>query len=170
MSDPTAEATPSTETPKPGPPPSAQNVGKETADTPVQLPDDHPLVKTLAAQKSEITALKAKVTEFEDAGKTEAEKAAEELAQARAEAADAKAAILRRDIALEHSLTKDDAALLDAVTDEDAMRSLAARLAAQVEDRTTRPPKPDPNQGRSGAAPTSTGDLFAATVSDLINR
>lgn len=170
MSDTTAE-NPSTEAPKPAPPPSAQNVGKDESPDPVQLPDDHPLVKAYAAQKSEIAALKAKVTEFEDANKTEAEKAAERLAAAEREAAEAKAAILRRDIALEHSLSKDDAALLDNVTDEDAMRSLAARLAAlQVEDKNPRPPRPDPNQGRTGAAPTSTGDLFAATVSDLINR
>lgn len=167
MSDPTTEGT-STEAPKPGPPP-AQNVSDEGQPEPTRLPDDHPLVTAFERQKQENAALKAKVAEFEDANKTEAEKVAERLANAEREAAEAKATVLRLNIALEHKLDETDAALLDKLTDEDAMRALAARLAAaQVEDKTTRPPRPDPNQGRNGAAPTNTADLFAATVSDLI--
>lgn len=56
----------------------------------VQLPDDHPLVKTLAAQKDEIKALKARAAradELEQAQMTESEKAAARIAQAEAEAA-----------------------------------------------------------------------------------
>jgi len=110
-----------------------------------------------------------RLAELEDANKTEAEKVAERLANAEREATEAKATALRLSIALEHKLDETDAALLDKLTDEDAMRALAARLAAaQVEEKATRPPRPDPNQGRNGAAPTNTADLFAATVGDLI--
>lgn len=71
-----------------------------------------------------------RLAEIEEAGKSEAEKAAERVAEAERRAAEAEARVLRREIALEHKLDKDDAALLDALTDEDAMRSLAKRLAA----------------------------------------
>src|SRR5690606_7078451 len=70
-----------------------------------------------------------RLAEIEEAGKSEAEKAAERVAEAERRAAEAEARVLRREIALEHKLDKDDAALLDALTDEDAMRSLAKRLA-----------------------------------------
>lgn len=73
-----------------------------------------------------------RLAELEEANKSEAERAAERLAKAEQTAAEAEARALRRDIALEHSLSKDDAALLDAVTDEDAMRRLAERLARQA--------------------------------------
>lgn len=36
-----------------------------TTDSPVQLPDDHPLVKTLAAQKAQIKGLKEQADELE---------------------------------------------------------------------------------------------------------
>ncbi|WP_213452883.1 hypothetical protein [Rhizomonospora bruguierae] len=68
--------------------------------------------------------------EIEEANKTTEQKAAEKLAAAEKAAADAQAAVLRRDVALEHKLGKDDAALLDTILDETAMRALAARLGA----------------------------------------
>lgn len=96
-----------------------------------------------------------------EASKSAEEKAAERLAAAEKAAADAEAKALRRGIALEHKLTKDDAALLDSLTDEDSIRSLAARLAPSDEPG-PRQPKPDATQGRSGAAgPKSTADSFA---------
>lgn len=58
--------------------------------TPAQLPDDHPLVKTLAAQKDEIKALKEKagrLDAIEEASRTEALTAAEQLAEAQAKLA-----------------------------------------------------------------------------------
>lgn len=71
-----------------------------------------------------------RLAEIEEANKSEAEKAAERLAKAEQTARDAEARALRREVALEHKLGKDDAALLDSITDEDAMRALAARLGA----------------------------------------
>lgn len=60
------------------------------SNAPATLPDDHPLVKTLAAQKDEIKALKEKagrLDAIEEASKTEAQKAAELLADLQAKVA-----------------------------------------------------------------------------------
>lgn len=73
--------------------------------------------------------------EIEEAQKSEAEKASERTAQAEKRAAEAEARVLRRDVAIEHKLSQDDAALLDSLTDEDAMRRLAERLATASEDK-----------------------------------
>src|SRR5690606_1092029 len=64
--------------------------GQTGANGPVQLPDDHPLVKALAAQKDQIRELKSqaqananaatKLAEIEEASKTEAQKQAEHVA------------------------------------------------------------------------------------------
>lgn len=93
-----------------------------------------------------------KLAEIEEATKTEAQRAAERIAAAERKAAEAEAKTLRREIALEHSLSKGDAALLDGVTDESAMRRLAERLAAQSEPRKQRNHAP-----REGGNP-NTGD------------
>jgi hypothetical protein len=152
------------EAPKPTPPAEPADQ-KPEAEAPQQLPADHPLVKALSAQKDELKALKEKarrLDEIEEANKSEAQKVAERLAAAEKDAAEARATVLRRDVAIEFKLDKDDAALLDKITDEDAMRSLAARLKPSDEPHGARAPKPDPNQGRSGAGgPKSTADSFA---------
>lgn len=69
-----------------------ETAATEMAETtsPVQLPDDHPLVKTLAAQKEAIKQLKAaqvdpeelqRLRDLDESSKTEAQKAAERLAE-----------------------------------------------------------------------------------------
>lgn len=102
----------------------------------------------------------AELHKFRESQKTEAQKASEALAAAQKIAAEAEAKVLRRDIALEHKLGPEDAALLDNITDEAAMRSLAARLASE-EPKGARSPKPDPNQGGKGGSAATTGDQFA---------
>jgi hypothetical protein len=99
-----------------------------------------------------------KLAALEESQKTAEQKTAERLAEAERVATEAQAKVLRRDVALDHKLTAEDATLLDTITDEDAMRTLAARLAAPA----GRGPAPDPNQGKGGAGPVSTGDQFAA--------
>lgn len=76
-----------------------------------------------------------RLAELEDAQKSEADKAADRLTKAEQRAVEAEAKALRREVALEHNLSKDDAELLDALTDEDAMRRLAERLATASEDK-----------------------------------
>lgn len=110
----------------------------DAAPDSIQLPDDHPLVKSLAAQKAEIKALKekaARLDQIEEASKTAEQKAADRAADAELRAAQAEARATRREIALEHKLSREDATLLDSVADEDAMRALAVRLAKQAEDK-----------------------------------
>ena len=145
------------ETPKPAPPP-APNESEQT--DPSRLPDDHPLVKALAAQKDEIKALKAKaqrLDEIEDASKTEAQRAAEATAAAEQRAVEAEARATRREIALEFSLSKDDAALLDDLTNEDVMPRFAERLAqSATAHRNYVPaegtnPRPEPDERREFA-------------------
>lgn len=129
MSESTTE---STEVVEPVEAPNGDDTG------PVQLPDDHPLVKTLAAQKEQIKALKERAQQLDDleeSQKSEADKTSERLIAAETRAVEAEARALRREVALEHKLSKDDAALLDAITDEDAMRALAGRLASMETDK-----------------------------------
>jgi membrane protein involved in colicin uptake len=103
-----------------------------------------------------------RLAEIEEANKSAEQKAAERLAVAEKAAAEAEAKVLRRDIAIEHKLSAADAALLDTITDEAALRSLAARLTPSDEPAGARTPRPDPNQGKSGRVPATTGDQFAA--------
>jgi hypothetical protein len=132
-----------------------------TATEAATLPDDHPLVRTLAEQKKTIKELKAKaqrLDEFEEAQKSEAEKAAERLTQAEQRAAEAEAKALRREVALEHGLSSGDAELLDNLTDEGAMRRLAERLAAVNEDK-RKQGNHVPNEGAgSNGTPALNGD------------
>jgi len=109
----------------------------------------------------DLRAKAEKLNELEEAQKTAEQKTAERLAAAERAATEAEAKVLRRDIAIEHKLTAEDAALLDNITDEEAMRALATRLAA-VNESGARGPRPDPNQGKSGGNTASTGDQFAA--------
>jgi hypothetical protein len=96
--------------------------------------------------------------------KTEAQKAADRLADAERKATDAEARAVRRDVALDFKLSKDDAALLDSVIDEDAMRALAGRLATKSEDERKKTGNRDPLAGRTATNPAS-DDL--ATVRGL---
>lgn len=147
-------------------PESTEAVPNGDGEAPMNLPDDHPLVKTLAAQKEQIRALKERtqrLDQIEESQKTEAEKAAERLSEAERRASEAEARALRREVALDHKLTADDAALLDTITDEDAMRALASRLATASDGpsnyvpREGNNPRPEPD-GRRAFADFLTGN------------
>lgn len=87
--------------------------------------------------------------------KSEAQKAADRLAEAERKAADAEARAVRRDVALDFKLSKEDAALLDSITDEDAMRALAGRLARDSEAERKKTGNRDPLAGRTATNPAS---------------
>ena len=151
------------------PPVEHPEAGQPANSGPVQLPDDHPLVKSLAAQKDEIKELKAKaarLAEIEDAQKSAEQKSAEREAAAEKRAADAEARAIRREVALDFKLSKDDAALLDTVGDEDAMRALAKRLAVAAEDKRT----PNNYVPTEGTAQTPPDDDRLAFVRRLTGR
>lgn len=73
--------------------------------------------------------------EIEDAQKSAADKAADALSAAEKRAAAAEARALSLQIATEHKLGAEDAALIAALPDEDSMRAFAVRLAGQVEQQ-----------------------------------
>jgi hypothetical protein len=95
-----------------------------------------------AAEKANAD-LAAKVKEFEDRDKSEAEKAAERLAASEKAAADAQIQLARYKVAAEKGV---DADLLTG-NDEDAMRAAADKLLAWRGDPKPAVPKPDPAQG-----------------------
>lgn len=136
------------------------------------LPDDHPLVRALAAQKEQIKSLKAKaqrLDEIEDAQKSEAQRAAERIAELEAQANEAKRDALRFKVASKHGISDEDAELFLTASDEETLTKQAERLAAHREDAgKPRQPKPDRNQGRTEGGSTSTADQFAAAVGGLL--
>src|SRR5690606_24941791 len=114
----------------------APQIDQQSTDEPAQEDVDWKAEARKWEKRAKANAAAAKrLAEIEEAQKSEAEKAAERLAKAERAAAEAEARALRRDIALEYKLSKDDAGLLDAVSDEDAMRRLAERLAGQAAER-----------------------------------
>lgn len=109
-----------------------------------------------ARRAAEKTAadLAAKVKEFEDSQKSEAERLASQLAEAEAKAARAEAEALRLRIAAETDLPADLHEFLVG-NDEDDLRAKAEKLkAATAAAGAVRRPQPDPTQG---AKPDGTG-------------
>lgn len=121
---------------------------------PVQLPDDHPLVTTLAAQKEQIRELKERTQRLDDL--EQANLTEQERVEARVKAAEDRAAALEvrnniAEVAIEYGLSKDDAGLLQGVSDIETMRQIAERLSERRPNRnhyvpaegTGTPPEPD---------------------------
>lgn len=161
MTDTTAVPTPADIAAKTPPTPTEPNGTGGAKGEPIRLPDDHPLVKAYNAEKAENQAKSARLAEFEQAQMTEAEKAEARVKAAERRATELEAANVRKDVALEHGLSKDDAALLEGITDPEAMKRLAGRLAQQAAEAAgPRAPKPHPAQ-RVGDAPTEDKDAVA---------
>ncbi len=102
-----------------------------------KLPDDHPLVKTLAANKAEIKELKAKaqrLDEIEEEQKTQAQKDAERVTKAEAEAATVPsrvAAGLKEHLAAYHQIDAEDAALFLTADEPELLLKQIGRLLEQ---------------------------------------
>ena len=109
-----------------------------------------------------------KLAALEESQKTAEQKTADRLAEAERLTAEANAKILRRDVAIEHKLTAEDTALLDTITDEAAMRTLAARLAPAPDN--PRAPRPDPNQGKPAVKVGTPADEFAAFLQGQLGQ
>lgn len=159
---------------------SESKVGKQGGDggdkatefTPITSQDDLNRVvgERVARERAkfsdydELKAAADRLAEIEEANKSEDQKRADAVAAAEARASEAEAKALRREVALEHSLTADDAVLLDAITDETAMRSLAERLAKPATDK---PSNSAPNVG-TGTPPAV--DERMAFANRLVGR
>lgn len=76
-----------------------------------------------------------RLASLEESQKSEEQRAAERLADMERRAQEAEAKALRREVAVEFGLSPADAALLDTVSDEAAMRSLAERLRPVADTR-----------------------------------
>lgn len=147
----------------------ASPVEPAQADPPADAPEVDSTDWKAEARKWEQRAKENKsaserLAEIEEANKSEAEKAAERLANAEKAAADLESKVLRRDLAIEHKLSVADAALLDGITDEDSLRSLAARLEPVDGPRS---PAPNPAQGSSASGVQPNRQLTAQDIKDM---
>lgn len=139
----------------------AETPAPPASETPaaVELPADHPLVKTLAEQKKAIKELKARTArldEIEDAQKSESEKVAERLAKADAEVATVPnkvADALRDHLVALHEIDKDDAELFLTATEPELLLKQVTRLVGQSDKRKSTNVVP-----REGKTPSTSGD------------
>jgi uncharacterized protein YlxW (UPF0749 family) len=140
---------------------NTDDAGTATAADVVTLPDDHPLVKTLAAQKEQLRALKASNADVAEKARLwdtaqEAQKTELEKAQARAEAAEKSAAetavaALRAQIALDKKLTPSQAKRLVGSTKEE-LEADADELLADLKITGPGVTTSAEGQGKQGAA------------------
>lgn len=138
-------------------------VPESDADDRVQLPDDHPLVKSLAAQKEQIRVLKErsrKLDEIEREQMSDAEKTEARIRDAEERAEKLEAANNRKDVVIEFGLSAKDADILEGVTDIEAMKRIAARFAEGNEPAKSGP-KPHPAQLGDGETPPESDDAVA---------
>jgi len=109
-----------------------------------------------------------KLADIEEAQKTAEQKAAERLAEAERKAAEAEAKMALATVAGESGVPAD---ILNGPEDRttEGLQAFADKITAYVGAATApRTPKPDPNQGRQSHAPTTTADLFAASMAGRI--
>lgn len=106
-----------------------------------EFPADHPLVKTLEMQKAQIKDLKgkaARLAEIEEAQKSDAEKTADRIAKAEAEAAAVPtkvATALKTHLVALHEISDEDAELFLTATDPDVLLKQVTRLVGQTTKR-----------------------------------
>lgn len=143
----------------------------ETPDV-IELPADHPLVKTLAAQKATIRELKAKAArldEIEEASKSETQRLAERADAEFSRAQAAEAALLRYEVAAETGVPANAVKFLTGTTREDIEASARDVLELIGDAGKPRAPKPDPNQGRGTLDAVSPAAQFAAFLKQQLN-
>lgn len=106
-----------------------------------------------------------RLSQIEDEQKSAEQKAAEREAAATKRAEEAEARALRREVALDPTgdgksgpLSKEDAALLDDITDEAAMRKFAARLASPGAGAVS------PREGKTPTTPPDSRREFAKSL------
>lgn len=131
------------------PPPKAE----EKTD---RLPDDHPAAIALKAANKEAETLRLKVKEFEDADKSELEKANTAAADAAKRAEDAELKALRLEVAGDKGLTPSQARRLVGTTKQE----LEADADQLLEDFAagSKPPPKIPNRPKPLAGTKDKGD------------
>jgi hypothetical protein len=127
-----------------------------------EYPPDHPLVKTLAAQKAQIRELKTKASRLdalEEATKSDAEKAADRISKAEAEAASVPAKVadaLKLHLAALHEIDQEDAELFLTATEPDLLLKQVGRLLEQTGKRRK---NHVPREGQTPTVAAETSDM-----------
>lgn len=94
----------------------------------------------------------AKLAELENATKTEAEKAADQMAKLQRDLEDTKREALKRRVQAAHKISDEDADLFLTGTDEESLTAQAKRLAEREDARTTKGNRV-PGEGRTQTKP-----------------
>lgn len=142
--------------------------GSSEAPNETRLPDDHPLVKSLAAQKAEIKGLKTATAELDalkQAQMSEADKAAARIEKAESEAASVPTKVadaLREHLVELHEIEKDDAELFLTGADPALLLKQVTRLLGQSDSR-----KKQNHAPKEGTTPKPTDSEEATFVRDL---
>lgn len=134
---------------------------------PVQLPDDHPLVKTLAAQKEAIKELKGKaqrLDEIEEQSKTELQKAIERAEKAERRVAEVEVSALRFKVAADKGVP---ANLLTGTTEAELTASADALIAFRGQQAENTDPVV-PGEGVSPSALALNGDPLERALKDKL--
>ncbi len=145
-----ADQTPQDTAPRSAPSPADLAPKPQGDSTPVELPADHPLVKTLAAQKDQIRALKAErdetgekarqFDELQEANKSEMQKLIDRAEKAEKAAAQLQSEKAHRDMAAKVSKETGVPAELLIGDTEEAMRDYAGKLQAYRGPEPSAPP------------------------------
>lgn len=145
----------------------AETVTEEVTPDAAVLPDDHPLVKTLAAQKAQLKEFKAKASELDqirEAQKSEAEKVADRLAKADSEVAGIPSRVteaLKAHLVVLHEIADEDAELFLTATEPETLLKQVDRLVGQQGKRKNIVPR----EGRTpNPAPTDPTRDFLRTI------
>lgn len=119
------------------------------------------------ASKKQIADLQAKLKEYEDRDKSDAEKTAERLAQLEKDTAASRSRADRLEVALDKGLPKTLADRLRGSTREE-LEADADELLKLVNAQKPKTPKPDPSQGHGGGdtKPTSLEEAIASAYSN----
>jgi uncharacterized FlaG/YvyC family protein len=106
--------------------------------------------------------------QYEESQKSEDEKRAEELERVRGELASERTSRLKLEIAAEKGIPSEAIKLLDGSTREEIEEKAAALLQLIGDQSKPKAPKPDSDQGRVAGAGTSTADMFANAIGELL--
>lgn len=145
--------------------------GSEPAETAGNLNDQEPQPKPSDTvdfwkQKAREQEKRAKanadaatrLAEIEEAQKSEAQKAADRVAQLEKEASSARAEALRFKVATKHGISDEDAELFLTATDEETLTRQAERLAARGKESAPTPGVYVPQSGHQPSAPALNSD------------
>lgn len=138
----------------------AETVTEDVAPDAAVLPDDHPLVKTLAAQKAQLKEFKAKASELDqirEAQKSEAEKVADRLAKADAEVSGIPSRVaeaLKAHLVTLHEIPDEDAELFLTATEPETLLKQVDRLVGQQGKRKNIVPREGRTPNPAAADPT----------------